>query len=365
MAKKPQVYLSYQHASGKELAAQLHDHLEALGAEVFYDHELLAGVDWRQELRRNILACDFFVVLLAPSSLNNPEGVLWELRIAYERSKPIIPVYLPGFSSDELPDEIAELGSRTHITYDGSNFERLAKQIERAFGLEGSQRPTGKSAAKDEPKERERPSIQVILAVIALLGTLGAALIGVLPDLIDRLRPTPTPTETPTPDLPGTPTQIAQLDTTATEAMLQRTVDARSTENALLLAQNTQIAAETQTASVPTATDTATATDTPTHTATATETPTVTNTPTLTPAVTSTPTFPCQGTIIFRSGGLSQVKVSPLQNAPNTTPVQQGSIVQILMARNSDGDEWYQIKYADNTGWITTDLVQPHDSCPQ
>ncbi|MBZ0300535.1 MAG: TIR domain-containing protein [Anaerolineae bacterium] len=75
--------------------------------------------------------------------------------------------------------------------------------------------------------------------------------------------------------------------------------------------------------------------------------------------------YPCAGTIIFRSGAMNQVKVSPLKDAPNKTPVQQGLSVQILESLNNDGIIWYQIEYDGNTGWIATDLVEPSALCPK
>jgi hypothetical protein len=46
-------------------------------------------------------------------------------------------------------------------------------------------------------KESSGVRLQVLLAIIALISALGVALIGIVPDLIDRLSPVPTSTETP------------------------------------------------------------------------------------------------------------------------------------------------------------------------
>ncbi len=94
--------------------------------------------------------------------------------------------------------------------------------------------------------------------------------------------------------------------------------------------------------------------------------PTIGSTDTSIPTVTPTEMvqgYPCEGTVIFRSGGLLQVKISPLRNAPNQTTIQQGTTVQLLERRSSDGEDWYKISFENVSGWITTDLIDPSSQC--
>lgn len=97
---------------------------------------------------------------------------------------------------------------------------------------------------------------------------------------------------------------------------------------------------------------------------------TATPQPSATPVIAtpaSAKSYPCEGTIVFDTGGLlNQVKVSPDINSPSKPAVQQGSKVVIKTKQINSGITWYQIEYANpsQTGWITSQYVNLSSSCP-
>lgn len=75
--------------------------------------------------------------------------------------------------------------------------------------------------------------------------------------------------------------------------------------------------------------------------------------------------FPCEGEIIFSSGGLlNQVRSLPNNSAMNMPPVQQGSTVTISNQRVDGRSTWYAIEYGENSGWIRDLYVTLSDDCP-
>lgn len=83
------------------LVRQLVTILEAGGHEAWFDHRLLPGQDWKEQLRGGIYNCDAFVYALTPESIAS-EWCRWEFARAIEMGKPIIPVLFQA--NTVLPD---------------------------------------------------------------------------------------------------------------------------------------------------------------------------------------------------------------------------------------------------------------------
>lgn len=124
----------------------------------------------------------------------------------------------------------------------------------------------------------------------------------------------------------------------------------------------------------PTLTDTRTYTPTLTLSPTPTYTPSPTLTPSHTPEPSNTPAIPptatatqtpsqCTGKIPGAGGMINQVKVLPNPSSPARAPVQRGAVVVILDMVSDFGTTWYQIQYADNSGWISEDYVDVPMNC--
>ena len=85
-----------------------------------------------------------------------------------------------------------------------------------------------------------------------------------------------------------------------------------------------------------------------------------------TPSTSST-TYPCKGQIVFSTGALlNAVWTGPSGMSVRTTPIKQGSDVDIYQQLSTEGKEWYKITYNDGRygGWIENDYVIPSSHCP-
>ena len=99
------LFISYARVDQVRVA-DLVDILRSGGFEPWWDDRLEPGDDWKESLRGRIAACDGFVCVLSPDSLDS-EWCQWELAQASALSRPIIPVLIrPGTS---LPPTLARL----------------------------------------------------------------------------------------------------------------------------------------------------------------------------------------------------------------------------------------------------------------
>ncbi len=86
------LFISYAKVD-RPLVNPLVELLRAGGHEPWYDFGLLPGQDWKDELLRQIRACDAFVYALTPDSVDS-EWCQWEFAQAVQLSKPVVPVLL-------------------------------------------------------------------------------------------------------------------------------------------------------------------------------------------------------------------------------------------------------------------------------
>jgi hypothetical protein len=403
MPNKPSVFISYRRQPAADLARYIHHRLTTLRYDVFLDVETINGGRFANIIQHEIKDRDVFVVILTPETLQS-EWVVREIKTALDAQKPIIPLAAQGFSfALPIPDEIKDLSDYDAIRWDNdfadTAFERLVKAID----------PNYKANARSMGR-----GIAVLATVLILLAIIIVLLVpGILqPASAPTASPAPT-TAIPIVDMP-TGVQIMNLDTTATEISLQRTVDAKETENSQSFAESTQIAAAAQTQATATrepprttataiidlgatatealmqrtvvalgvinatllaentrivGTSTLTASPSPTPS----KTPTSTQPPTATPAVPiaaiTTVGYPCDGQIVFNSNSLLNVlHIRPVSTSSLAKPIQQG--VRIIIQskeRETSKKYWYQI--ADESGlelgWIPVEYVILSVNCPE
>jgi hypothetical protein len=80
------VFISYRHTEpDQRLAKALYTCFTNQGLEVFIDAEIGVGSRWSEEIERNLLASEYFIVLLSKNSIRS-EMVRYEIKLAHEQS---------------------------------------------------------------------------------------------------------------------------------------------------------------------------------------------------------------------------------------------------------------------------------------
>lgn len=132
-----QVFLSYRHVPrDEELAEGLCAYLQARGLRVFLDKQILVGLDWVEEIDRQLRASNAFVVLLSEDSIRS-DMVRQEIQTAHKLQRDgkmtIFPVRV-GFEG-ELPYDLG--GYLNHIQYalwhPGDSQEKLFARLHSAI----------------------------------------------------------------------------------------------------------------------------------------------------------------------------------------------------------------------------------------
>jgi DNA-binding NarL/FixJ family response regulator len=106
----PRVFISYRRQPSWGFALLVQSLLEQRGLDVFIDlHSMGYGL-FDERLIREVQACDCFVVVLAPDTLES-DWVRRECEIALENNRRIIPLMVDGFDfkTAALPAELREL----------------------------------------------------------------------------------------------------------------------------------------------------------------------------------------------------------------------------------------------------------------
>lgn len=79
-----QVFISYRHISpDQDLAGFIEGYLKRHGFAVFIDSQLLVGDEWADEIKRQLIASQHFVVLLSQESIRS-HMVRKEVELAHE-----------------------------------------------------------------------------------------------------------------------------------------------------------------------------------------------------------------------------------------------------------------------------------------
>ena len=142
------VFLSYRRADTASVTRQLHHFLSTRFGQqsVFMDIEtLIAGVDFREVLRKQIESCDIFIILIGrewTARINEPDDfIALEVGFAIDLQKLIIPVLIDDEKVPQasiLPEKLEEITYRPFLRLRQSNFvedaERLAGAIQSSSG---------------------------------------------------------------------------------------------------------------------------------------------------------------------------------------------------------------------------------------
>ena len=100
------LFLSYSRQNAEEIATLVED-IEALGHDVWYDHEISGGQAWWDQILERIRDCDVFIFALSPHSLESRPCML-ESRYAFDLRKRILPILVTeGVITSTLPEALS------------------------------------------------------------------------------------------------------------------------------------------------------------------------------------------------------------------------------------------------------------------
>jgi ABC-type amino acid transport substrate-binding protein len=94
------VFISYSQ-SRRELTASLAEGLEAAGYSTWWDTDLVAGDNFRDEINKHLEACKAAIIIWTPESIKS-EWVLSEASHAL-RLKKLVNIHVPGVTSEAIP----------------------------------------------------------------------------------------------------------------------------------------------------------------------------------------------------------------------------------------------------------------------
>lgn len=121
------IFISYAHENASAmmpLPQVLHNH------EVWFDHRLLVGQDWWQEIEQRIAACHCFIFALTPAALTS-EYCQKELAQALKLEKAIAPIMLVPM---EIPESLKKFQVISLV--DGLTPDNLVKLLNGIFEIE-------------------------------------------------------------------------------------------------------------------------------------------------------------------------------------------------------------------------------------
>lgn len=88
------LFISYARTD-TDAIIELVDLLRTGGHDPWFDHALIVGLNWQDQLFNAIQKCDAFVFVITQDSIES-EWCLWEYGQAVDMEKPIIPILLDG-----------------------------------------------------------------------------------------------------------------------------------------------------------------------------------------------------------------------------------------------------------------------------
>jgi hypothetical protein len=105
-AESLDVFISYSRADA-DFARKLNDELQLQGKRTWFDQESIAsGADFAQEIKQGINACDNFLFILSPRSVNSPYCAE-EVEYAAQLNKRFVTVLHRQVNSDDLHPGLA------------------------------------------------------------------------------------------------------------------------------------------------------------------------------------------------------------------------------------------------------------------
>ena len=124
------VFISYSRADS-DLARKLNDSLQMQGKTTWFDQESIAsGTDFQQEINRGIKACDNFLFLLSPRSVNSPYCAD-EVEYAASLHKRLVTVLHREVNPADLHPELAKVQWIDFNQQDfNANFNELVRTLD-------------------------------------------------------------------------------------------------------------------------------------------------------------------------------------------------------------------------------------------
>jgi hypothetical protein len=146
-----QIFISYRREDTEGYTGRLYDrrHDRFPQNEIFMDVDMTAGIDFVEEIEKNVESCDVLIALIGKRWLTatDEEGKRWldqpedyvrlEVGTAFKRGIRVIPVLVDGASiprSGELPEDLKPLVRRQVLAV---SYERFEADSERLIGAVG------------------------------------------------------------------------------------------------------------------------------------------------------------------------------------------------------------------------------------
>ncbi len=103
-----EVFISYSRADG-DYARKLNDELQENGKTTWFDQESIAsGADFQQEIYNGIEACENFVFIISPDSVQSPYCDE-EVKFAYKLGKRIVTILYRATETFDIPMELSSI----------------------------------------------------------------------------------------------------------------------------------------------------------------------------------------------------------------------------------------------------------------
>jgi hypothetical protein len=147
-AESLDVFISYSRADA-DFARQLNDELQLQGKTTWFDQESIAsGADFAEEIKQGINACDNFLFILSPRSVNSPYCAN-EVEYAASLNKQFVTVLHREVNSDELHPELAKV-QWIDFNQNPGNFQTNFRQLVSARYGQGTLTPSYKMVAEGD-----------------------------------------------------------------------------------------------------------------------------------------------------------------------------------------------------------------------
>lgn len=133
-----QLFISYRRAPSWGFAKLIHDKLTDRGFSVFMDLDDIRSGDFGRIIYENIVACNYFLLILAKDTLNpqrisNPNDWLRiEIESAISLNKEIIPIISEEFTfpdRQELPESLAPIITKNGVRFPPDFFDEAIEKL--------------------------------------------------------------------------------------------------------------------------------------------------------------------------------------------------------------------------------------------
>lgn len=102
------IFISYAHIDTYLVRDYLVDFLTKAFYEPWFDHNLVPGMDWQEQLLDSIRKCNCFIYALTPESVKSA-SCRWEYEQATLLKKPVLPVLLRDMRDEDIPETIRKI----------------------------------------------------------------------------------------------------------------------------------------------------------------------------------------------------------------------------------------------------------------